>query len=591
MQAIAGTVGLAPGFLEKQRMETSHPMLAAMAGEVVLCQEGQPPERLDWQGESYVLAFYGRLDNAQALRCQLEKQGHVFHSHRQEEVVIHAYAAYGPGCTEQMEGPFSLALWECRQRRLFLARDPLGVRPLFYAQHQQGLLFAARLDTIFRYPTFQPQLDAQGAAELILLGPGRLPGSGIVRGVYEVKPGCRGYYCQGTLHLESYWHLTDGPHCHSMEETACHVRQLVTQSIERQMDTQKPLGAFLSGGLDSSIVTAVCAGKLAQQGKGLDTFSLDYENNHRYFRANSFQPEEDGAYIQLMASNCQTHHHTTVLGPEVLVQSLEDAMTARGLPGMGDVDASLLAFCREVGQKAQVVLSGECADEIFGGYPWYRDREIRSREGFPWAQNTRDRASLLHKAVPVDAEAFVMGAYRQCCRESDLLPDQPQEEKRMKEMVNLNLRYFMQTLLDRSETMGAMAGVEIRVPFCTPEIAQYLYRVPWEMKDWQGREKGLLRKAMEGLLPEPVLYRKKSPYPKTYDPRYETLVKTQLEPLLAQPGASIWNLLDREGVLGYLSGESRWPWYGQLMRKPQFMAYLLQIGYWLDRYHINFTFS
>jgi len=201
------------------------------------------------------------------------------------------------------------------------------------------------------------------------------------------------------------------------------------------------------------------------------------------------------------------------------------------LPGMADVDFSLLAFCREIRSHVKVALSGECADEIFGGYPWYRDEEIRSQAGFPWAQNTVRRSALLTPALRLDAQAFVMDAYNAACRESDILPGNSPKERRMKEMVNLNFRYFMQTLLDRKDRMSMYHSLEVRVPFCDYRIAEYLYGVPWEFKDYQGREKGLLRHAVAGLLPEAVLYRKKSPYPKTFDPKYETIVTKRLEKL------------------------------------------------------------
>ena len=311
-------------------------------------------------------------------------------------------------------------------------------------------------------------------------------------------------------------------------------------------------------------------------------FSVDYENNDRYFVKNKFQPEGDNAYIRLMQENIGSRHHWTVLTPEELVGALEDATRARDLPGMADVDFSLLFFCGDVRKEVKVALSGECADEIFGGYPWYRDPEVRTRVGFPWAQNTHQRQGLLQPELAAGAEDYVMDCYLDTCRQSDILPDTSPLERRMKEMVNLNFRWFMQTLLDRKDRMSMWQGLEVRVPFCDYRIAEYLYRVPWEFKDHQGREKGLLRKAMEGILPERVLYRKKSPYPKTFDPRYEMLVSAKLKEVLDRPDAPLFSILSRDAVEGYLSGDSPWPWYGQLMRKPQTMAWLLQMNHWLD---------
>jgi len=236
-----------------------------------------------------------------------------------------------------------------------------------------------------------------------------------------------------------------------------------------------------------------------------------------------------------------------------------------------------------------VALSGECADEIFGGYPWYRDPEVRNRDGFPWAQNTAYRMSLLTPglAEKLDGEAFVRDQYEKTCAESDILAGTSATEVRMKQMVNLNMRWFMQTLLDRKDRMSMYSGLEVRVPFCDYRIAEYLYGVPWEFKDHQGKEKGLLRHAMEGILPQEVLWRKKSPYPKTMDPKYLALVTKQMESLLSKKDAPLFELVSREKVRQILQAEPQWPWYGQLMRRPQTIAYLLQVNTWLERYKIN----
>jgi len=291
-----------------------------------------------------------------------------------------------------------------------------------------------------------------------------------------------------------------------------------------------------------------------------------------------------------MQEHIRSCHHWVVLTPEDLVRTLEEATIARDLPGMADVDFSLLAFCREIRKEVKMALSGECADEIFGGYPWYRDPHVREKEGFPWAQNTRQRASLLRRGICRDAGEYVMEAYRQTCRESDILPEASPLERRMKEMMNLNFRWFMQTLLDRKDRMSMYCSLEVRVPFCDYTIAEYLYGVPWEYKDYGGQEKGLLRKAAEGILPEQVLYRKKSPYPKTFDPEYEKIMTRKLKLLLEERDSALFSLINREAVADCLQKESQWPWYGQLMRRPQTIAWLLQLDFWLNHYNVELMF-
>lgn len=556
---------------------------------IIDLEGGKQPMPLSWEGEDYVLVYNGELYNTDELRYTLKKAGHRFLGHSDTEVVLHAYAQYGPQCLQQFNGIFAFAVWEARKKRLFLARDRIGVKPLFYKLHENGLLFGSEIKSILAYPTVRAEIDRQGAAQLILLGPGRLPGSGVFRNIYEVEPGHCGYYRDGRLELWQYWKLRDREHQESFEETSECVRYLVTDAIKRQMVSDVPIGTFLSGGLDSGIITAVCARELQERGEQLPTFSVDYENNDRYFVANKFQPDSDNVYIEQMQKALNTRHSRTVLKPEDLAAALEKATVARDLPGMADVDFSLLVFCGQIRKKVRVALSGECADEIFGGYPWYRDPEVRAKAGFPWAQNTQDRAQLLTPAAAVDAESFLMDAYNDTCRSSDILPGTSATERRMKEMVNLNFRWFMQTLLDRKDRMSMHHGLEVRVPFCDYRIAEYLYGVPWEIKDYQGREKGLLRHAAAGLLPESVLYRKKSPYPKTFDPRYEQLMENQLDTVFLTD-SPLWHLIRKEKLKELLGQQLPWPWYGQLMRRPQTIAYFLQLDFWLKTYSVDILY-
>ncbi len=548
---------------------------------------GKQPMELAWNQERFVLVYNGELYNTPQLRRELENLGHRFQGHSDTEVLLHAYAEFGEGCLEKLNGIYAFAVWEEQSRRLFLARDRIGVKPLFYLLNRGGLLLASEIKTLLSYPGVKPELDGEGAAQLLMLGPGRLPGSGVLRGIRELEPGQCGFWQEGKLRVRRYWYLRDREHRESFPETVERVRYLVTDAIRGQMVSDVPIGTFLSGGLDSSIITAVCAGELAQRGERLMTFSVDYEKNDRYFQPNPFQPSADGDYIRIMADAFHTDHQSTVLSAQELAQTLENATIARDLPGMADVDFSLLAFCGRIRRKVKVALSGECADEIFGGYPWYRDPRIREQVGFPWAQNTAHRAALLRKGIEIDAEEFVMDAYRQTCRESDILPENSPRERRMKEMVNLNFRWFMQTLLDRKDRMSMYHSLEVRVPFCDHRIAEYLYSVPWEYKDYQGREKGLLRQAVADLLPEAVLHRKKSPYPKTFDPDYAERMERRLQGILLDPNAPLWEIADKQAVTQLLERHTQWPWYGQLMRKPQTMAYLCQIDFWLRHYAVD----
>ena len=548
---------------------------------------GHQPMILDWAGEHYSIAYNGEIYNTEELRQELHRLGHPFVTDTDTEVLLTAYAQWGQNCLDKLNGIFAFAVWEERRQRLFVARDRMGVKPFFYMCHEGGLLFASEIKTILAYPTVKAELDADGVSQVLLLGPGRMPGSGVLKGISELEPGCCGYYEDGRLTIRKYWRLLDREHKESFEETAEHVRYLVKDAIRRQMVSDVSIGTFLSGGLDSSLITAIC--EMNTTGAKLKTFSVDYENNDRYFVPGKFQPNSDAYYIRIMENYLNLDHHLTILTPEQLLGSIETATRARDLPGMADVDFSLLAFCGEIRKEVKVALSGECADEIFGGYPWYRDPEVRALDGFPWAQNTSQRIRFLHPAYAgkIDGEAFVQECYRQTIQESDILPGTDPQERRMKEMVNLNHRWFMQTLLDRKDRMSMYHGLEVRVPFCDHRIAAYLYGVPWQYKDHQGKEKGLLRYAMDGVLPREVLWRKKSPYPKTYDPRYMELVSGELKILLERPDAPVWQIIRMDTARELLTAEYAWPWYGQLMKVPQTIAYVLQLNIWLSQYRIS----
>ena len=547
---------------------------------------GQQPMKLRWQGKGYTLIYNGELYNTHEVREELIKLGHNFNGHSDTEVVLHAFVQWKEGCLERFNGIYAFAVWERESKRLFLARDRMGVKPLFYKKHDGGLLFASEIKTILQYPGVERKLDAEGVGEILLLGPGRSPGSGVFQGIQELEPGCYAWYQDGKMDVRRYWMLKDREHRENFEETAEQVRWLVKDSIIRQMVSDVPIGTFLSGGLDSSLITAICAETEAET---IPTFSLDFQDNDKYFKAGKYQPNSDTGFIPIMRNAFAMDHHWTVLTPDILLESMEKATEARDLPGMADVDFSLLAFCGDISNHVKVALSGECADEIFGGYPWFRDPQVLKSQGFPWAQNTAYRAGFLNPELKLDAEEFVRSRYEATVRETDILPETPEEERHMKQMVNLNYRWFMQTLLDRKDRMSMYHSLEVRVPFCDHRIAEYLYAVPWAYKDYGGVEKGLLRYAMEGVLPREVLWRKKSPYPKTHDPRYKKLVSAELQKLLNTSDAPLLQIVRKSELLKLLDADNSIPWYGQLMQVPQTIAYMLQINCWLLKYNIEIS--
>jgi asparagine synthase (glutamine-hydrolysing) len=550
---------------------------------------GAQPMVLDYDNERYILTYNGELYNTLELRQELQRMGHVFYGHSDTEVLLHGYAQWKEEVLHKLNGIFAFGVLHEREGKVFMARDRIGVKPLFYMCHEGGFLFASEIKTILAYPGVRPQLDAQGAGELLLLGPGRPPQSGMFRNIRQLEPGCFGIWNKGKFSISRYWQLRDREHTDSFEETAEQVRWLVTDAINRQLVSDVPVGCFLSGGLDSSIICAIAAREMDSRGEYLPTFSVDYLDNDKYFVPGKFQPNSDTEYIRLMTDQISSDHQWTVLKPQELLDALEDATMARDLPGMADVDTSLLLLCKQIRPKVKVALSGECADEIFGGYPWYRDPAIRDGNGFPWSQNILQRKALLHPDLQrqMNAEEFVYSHYADTLKQCDILPSSSPTEKRMKQMVNLNFSWFMQTLLERKDRMSMYHGLEVRVPFCDWRIAEYLYAVPWEFKEYRGYEKGLLRYAMEGLLPQSVLFRKKSPYPKTWHPAYEKTAETMLRIVMEDKNAPLFGIISHSALERLLETPFASPWYGQLMQRPQTMVYLLQIAWWLEHYCVQ----
>ena len=552
-------------------------------------QNGKPPMEYTRGIEKYVLVHNGVLYNTNELKKELQNKGHIFTENSDTEVLLRAYVEWGEFCVERLNGIFAFAIWEEHNRRLFFARDRIGVKPLFYTCVDNMFIFGSVIKTLLANPLVKTVIDIKSITEIMVLGPGRTPGCGVFKGIDEVLPGHCGFYEENKLTLRQYWRLEDKPHTDTFAQTAEKVRSLVLDSIERQLNSNMPMGTLLSGGLDSSIITAVAHNHFRKSGKVLDTFSVDYKDNDRFFKSNYFQPGNDWPYIEEMinyygAEKGEIKHHRILLDTQELADVLYDAVDARDLPGMSDIDSSLLLFGKKIREKVAVALSGECADEIFGGYPWYRDKDIREYAGFPWSRSTEYRMSFLHPEIKIDAEKYINERYQKTINETHVLPGTPSLERRMKEMVNLNFGWFMQTLLDRKDRMTRACGLEVRVPFCDYRVAEYLYTVPWEMKDYQGREKGLLRHAMEGLLPENVLWRKKSPYPKTYNPAYLAAVSAMLREVIKDPKAPILQFIRKDAILDLLENANHVPWYGQLMTTPQTIAYFLQFNYWLQKY-------
>lgn len=558
---------------------------------VVVDPEGgsQPMTRKKGKRECTIV-YNGELYNGEELRSDLEARGYIFQTRNSDtEVLLMAYIEWGPLSVERLNGIFAFAVWDETEQSLFLARDRLGVKPLFYYEYTDGLIFGSELKALLAHPEIEPRLDAEGLAEVLVMGPARTPGHGVYQGVKELKPGHYMVFNRKGVHIHRYWRLENRPHEDDAEITAARILDLLQDTVSRQLVADVPVCTLLSGGLDSSALTAFAVRVFEREGRGrLHTFSVAYEGSEQYFTPDLFQPDTDNHWVQKVSESLGTVHHSVTIDVNELHETLDSAQWANDLPGMADIDSSLYLFCREVRKEATVALSGECADEVFGGYPWFYGKGIQNTSVFPWMRMLDERMDMLSPEVVnhIRPREYVADRLHDALAEVPRLRQESTWEAKMREMTYLSITRFMPTLLDRKDRMSMAWGLEIRVPFSDHRLVEYVWNIPWGTKTYGGMPKGILRKALEGVLPDEVLARPKNPYPKTHHPKYAALVRKNLLRVLDSTDSPLLPLLNvgkvREAAL---RGDEvfKLPWFGQLMGDTQYFAFLLQVHWWLKR--------
>jgi len=542
----------------------------------------------------YVLVYNGELYNTDEVRDDLKAKGYKFKSYSDTEVLLISYIEWGEDCLNHINGIFAFGVWDEWNKTMFLARDPLGVKPLFYSIKNNNLLFASQIKALLANPLIEPVINKEGVMEVLGLGPARSLGNGVFKDIKEIPPAHCLLYKNDILTLKEYWKLEAKPHNEDFNQTVLTTRNLFTDAVERQLVSDVPICTFLSGGLDSSAISAVASNYFRNHGKGtLNTFSIDYQDNDKYFQANLFQPTSDQIFAERMSEFIDSNHNTVILNNMKLVEALKDAVKANDLPGMADIDSSLLLFCKEIRKNSTVALSGECADEIFGGYPWFTRAEDINANTFPWSKSTKERSEIINKQFHnLPLEDYVNQMYSDTIKKASKLLGESKEESRMRELFYLNVKWFMMTLLNRKDRMSMANSLEVRVPFADYRIVEYAYNIPNSFKFYNGREKGLLRESFRTLLPEDIIERKKSPYPKTHHIDYTNAVQKWMKDILSNENAPIYQLVDKEKVTEIVDsgGKSfKKPWYGQLMAGPQLIAYFIQLNLWMEEYNVKIS--
>lgn len=537
------------------------------------------------------IAFDGVIYNSEELKRELRCRGVKFTKGDALEICLKGYREYGGDFFRKINGAFALALWDGKKRRTVLCRDKIGIKPLYYTRIRNKIFFGSKIQDVLEKSGIDAVVTKEGLCEIFALGPAKSRTNNIFQHIEEVLPAQYIVFESGKTEKSRYWQLESHVHEDTFPETVEKTAWLIKDAVKRQMQADVPICTFLSGGIDSSLVTAICAKELKKQGQQLDTFSFDFEGNQKYFKANAFQPSQDRPWAEKMVQYAGTKHRYLECDNEDLVSYLYKAVDAADLPCMADVEGSMLYFCEQTVKERKVVLTGEGADEIFGGYPWFYKEESFARRAFPWSFDMKTRQTLLLdewiERLPM--EEYAREAYEKTIADTPVLEGEKGREKRRREIAYLNLKWFMATLLDRMDRTSRYCNLDARVPFADERIVQYLWNVPWDMKYKNHTVKGLLRFAGEGLLPKDILWRKKSPYPKTYNPFYEKMLGEELKGVLARQDAPVKQFLDAEKVKRFLSSPSDYgkPWYGQLMAGPQMLAYMLQVNYWLEKYKIK----
>ena len=550
-------------------------------------EKGAQPMRFG----KYTIVYNGEIYNTDEIRNELKGFGYEFETHCDTEVILKAYHKWKEKSCEKLNGIFAYAVWDDEERELFLCRDRIGVKPLYYAEKGGIFAFASRIKSLLLIPEITSEVDTDGLNEIFMLGPASTIGKAIFRDIRELPPAAYMIYKDGKTDIKEYWRLEAKEHTENEAQTVEHTHFLVKDAIERQLVSDVPLCTFLSGGLDSSIISMIASGNYRKNGKTLDTYSVDYVDNDKYFKSSLFQPNKDSDYIGMISDYIGSRHHNIVLDNADVAKALIESTYARTMPGFTDVDSSLLLFCRVVKENQTVALSGECADEIFGGYPWYHNKDILFEETFPWSRSTDVRKSILKEGLLPNGEEYAHQRYLETVAKTSVLDTDTKTEKRMREMFRLNLDWFMQTLLVRKDVMSMESSLEVRVPFCDYRIVEYAYNMPWSIKALDGREKGVLRKAFEDELPYEITWRKKSPYPKTHNPVYFAEVCKMTEAVLADKASPLSEMLNVAKIRELMQNPDALsaPWYGQLMRGPQVLAYIVQIYWWIKDNGVKFV--
>jgi asparagine synthase (glutamine-hydrolysing) len=532
-----------------------------------------------------VLVYSGEIYNYLELRAELADRGHRFETRSDTEVLLRSYQEWGTACVERLNGMFAFAVWDAARQVLVLARDRIGVKPLYYVARPHGALFASEPKGLLAHPDFSPVVD-ESALPILLNSRLGLPGETPLRGMREVPPGHVVEIDRSGCRETQYWSLTSVEHTDDLPTTVDTVRDLMQDIVRRQLVADVPLSSMLSGGLDSTLLSCLAAGEFTADGRGpLRTYCVEFDGDAEHFSPTELRPEIDAPYAAVAAQRMGSDHVPVVLRTGALLDALPAARAARDLPSLGQFDTSMYLLFRRMREHSTVALSAEAADEFFGGYPWYHDPAMVERDGFPWLGDAPRLADCLAPDVrarvrPAEAER---DRYRTLLNRVPRLAGEDGVNARMREVLYLSMQRPLQYLLDRKDRMSMAVGLEVRVPYCDHRLVEYAWNIPWEMKVADGRWKSPLRMAARGIVPDETLNRPKSGYPGTHDPQYERDVLGYIDKMVEDRSSPLHGLFDIDRINDIRAGGKTMTW----LNAAHLLLPLLEIDVWMRTYGIR----
>jgi asparagine synthase (glutamine-hydrolysing) len=540
------------------------------------------------------LVYSGEVYNFDDLRAELSLRGHRFRSHCDTEVVLEGYLEWGRAVAERLNGMYAFAIWDGRCNELVMIRDRMGVKPFYYYPTPDGVLFGSEPKAILANPAASRRVTLEGFRELFAFI--KTPGHAIWDGMREVEPGTVVTVDAAGVHTTTYWSLDTTEHPDDQDHTVRHIRELLNDIVRRQLVADVPTCTLLSGGLDSSTMTAIAAAQAAEGGGKVRSFSVDFVGLTDNFIPDALRSTPDTPFVHDVVAKAKTIHQDIVLSSDDIADPAirTAAIRARDFPsGLGDLDQSLYLLLREIKRHATVALTGESADELFGGYRQFFDPEARKGLTFPWLANghqffgrAKDQPveqSLLTPTFDsaLDLPAYIQDSYHDAVQGIERLSGESDFEWQMRKISHLHLTRFVRIWLDRKDRISMAFGLEVRVPFCDHRLVEYVYNTPWALKSFDGREKSLLRAAASDVLPQSIIDRTKAPYPTPQDPRYAAALRAQCAELLTKPGHAVFELIDIE--LMRVAAKAEIPQTDQASRRNVERA--LDLATWIDLYN------